>query len=291
MAILVGKHTAVVVQGATGRQGAFHTRSMLNYGTRVLAGVTPGKGGQKIEGVPIYNSVEEAVARHPQLNTSLIMVPAPNVADAVYEAVDSGIKLVVVISEHVPIHDSITFLRYARLNKVTVVGPNCPGLITPGEAKVGIMPGHIFRAGSVGIVSRSGTLTYEIAYGITKAGLGQTTAVGIGGDPVTGLDFVDVLEMFRYDTATRAVVLIGEIGGDLEERAAAYIKETEYPNPVVAYIAGSTAPPEKRMGHAGAIISLGQGDYQSKMSALKDAGVSVATSPSEVGLVLSRLLK
>ncbi|GBC68448.1 Succinate--CoA ligase [ADP-forming] subunit alpha [archaeon HR01] len=290
MAILVGSGTAVVVQGATGRQGAFHTRSMLQYGTKVLAGVTPMKGGQRLDGIPIYNTVEEAVRSHPEINTSLIMVPAPNVADAVYEAVDAGLRLLVIITEHVPIHDTISFLRYARLHGVEVVGPNCPGVITPGEAKVGIMPGHIFRRGVVGMVSRSGTLTYEIAYGISKLGLGQTTAVGIGGDPITGLDFIEVLTMFEKDNDTKAVVLIGEIGGDMEERAAEYIRVRGFKKPVVAYVAGVTAPPEKRMGHAGAIISMGMGDYESKVKALRSAGVHVASTPSEVSTLLSKLL-
>jgi len=291
MAILVGRDTRGLVQGATGRQGAFHTRSMAAYGTRVLAGVTPGKGGQMLDGIPIYNSVEEAVANHPEINTSLIMVPASFVADAVYEAVDNGVRLIVIISEHVPIHDTINFLSYAGHRGVSVVGPNCPGVITPGEAKVGIMPGHIFSPGGVGIVSRSGTLTYEIAYWITRMGMGQSTAVGIGGDPVTGLDFIEVLEMFRHDEATKVVVLIGEIGGDLEERAASYIRESRYPKPVVAYVAGATAPAEKRMGHAGAIISLGQGDYGSKVNALREAGVRVASAPGEVARLVGELLK
>ncbi len=291
MAILVGRDTRVLVQGATGRQGAFHTRSMISYGTKVLAGVTPGKGGQTLDGIPIYNSVEEAVMNHPGINTSLIMVPAPHVADAVYEAIDYGVKLIVIISEHIPVHDTINFLATAKHHNVTIIGPNCPGVITPGEAKVGIMPGHIFSPGVVGIVSRSGTLTYEIAYSISKIGLGQSTAVGIGGDPVTGLDFIEVLEMFRRDEATRAVVLIGEIGGDLEERAASYIRESGYPKPVVAYVAGATAPPEKRMGHAGAIISLGLGDYGSKVRALSEAGVRVASAPGEVARLVRETLK
>ncbi|MDW8063904.1 MAG: succinate--CoA ligase subunit alpha, partial [Candidatus Caldarchaeum sp.] len=257
MAILVDRDTYVVVQGVTGRQGAFHTRAMLKYGTKVLAGVTPGKGGQNVEGVPVYDSVAEAVENHPQINTSLVMVPAPHAGDAVLEALNSNIKLVVVITEHVPVHDAMKFINYAMLRNSHIIGPNCPGVITPEAAKVGIMPGHIFKRGKVGIVSRSGTLTYEIAYQITVNGLGQSTCVGIGGDPVVGLNFIDVLEMFRRDDETEAVVLIGEIGGDLEERAAEYIVRTRYPKPVVGYIAGRTAPPEKRMGHAGAIISLG----------------------------------
>jgi succinyl-CoA synthetase alpha subunit len=289
MAILVDANTHVLVQGITGRQGAFHTRAMLRYGTRVEAGVTPGKGGQSVEGVPVYDSVEEALANHPSINTSLIMVPAAYAADAVYEALDNGIKLVVIITEHVPVHDTLKFVRYASLQGARVIGPNCPGVITPGAAKVGIMPGHIFKQGGVGIVSRSGTLTYEIAYAVTLKGLGQSTCVGIGGDPVVGMDFIEVLEMFRKDPGTEAVVLIGEIGGDMEERAAAYIRETNYPKPVVAYIAGRTAPPEKRMGHAGAIISMGAGDAESKVKALTAASVYVASTPSEVAEKLSKL--
>ena len=290
MAILVDANTRVLVQGITGRQGAFHTRAMLRYGTKVEAGVTPGKGGQSVEGVPVYDSVEEAVAIHRGINTSLIMVPAPYAADAVYEALDNGIKLVVIITEHVPIHDTVKFIRYAGLQDAHIIGPNCPGVITPGESKVGIMPGHIFKKGNVGIVSRSGTLTYEIAYTMTLKGLGQSTCVGIGGDPVVGLSFIEVLKMFRKDTETEAVVLIGEIGGDMEERAAAYIKESGYPKPVVAYIAGRTAPPEKRMGHAGAIISMGAGDPESKVRALNEAGVYVASTPSEIAEKLSKLM-
>lgn len=291
MAILVDEGTRVLVQGVTGRQGAFHTRAMLKYGTKVLAGVTPGKGGQRVEGVPVYDSVAEAVENHPEINTSLVMVPAPYAGDAVLEALDSGLKLVVVITEHVPVHDAMKFITYAHLRNSHIVGPNCPGVITPEAAKVGIMPGHIFKRGKVGIVSRSGTLTYEIAYQITVNGLGQSTCVGIGGDPVVGLNFIDVLEMFRRDDETEAVVLIGEIGGDLEERAADYIVKTRYPKPVVGYIAGRTAPPEKRMGHAGAIISLGAGDPVTKIKALTEAGVPVASTPKEVAAELVRLLR
>jgi len=288
MAILVDENTYVLVQGITGRQGSFHTRAMIRYGTKVVAGVTPGKGGQNIEGVPVYDSVEEAVQDHGEINTSLVMVPAPHAGDAVLEALEAGIRLVVVITEHVPIHDTMKFIKYAAMKNAVIVGPNCPGVITPEASKVGIMPGHIFKRGNVGIVSRSGTLTYEIAYAITVNGYGQSTCVGIGGDPVVGLTFIDVLEMFRKDPETERVVLIGEIGGDLEERAASYIKETNYEKPVVAYIAGRTAPPEKRMGHAGAIISMGSGDPESKIKALNAAGVPVASTPREVVDLLER---
>ncbi len=291
MTVLVNSNTRVVVQGITGREGSFHTRAMLSYGTKILAGVTPGKGGSTVEGVPVYDSVIEAVRKHPELNTSIIFVPSRFASDAVYEAIDAGLDLVVVITEGIPVHETMKFVRYAKLNGVTIIGPNCPGVISPGESKVGIMPGHVFSRGRVGIVSRSGTLTYEIAYAMTKAGIGQSTSIGIGGDPVPGTSFIDALEMFREDDGTDAVVLIGEIGGDMEERAARYIVEQEYKKPVVAYIAGRTAPPGKRMGHAGAIISMGVGDAASKIKSLKEAGVEVAELPSQVAEILKKLLK
>jgi succinyl-CoA synthetase alpha subunit len=243
MAIIVDENTKILVQGITGREGTFHTKSMLEYGSKILAGVTPGKGGQTVYGVPVYDSVSDALKNHPDINTSIIFVPAPYAADAVYEAIDNGIKTIVIITERIPTHDTLKFVNYARLKNVTIIGPNCPGIISPGRTKVGIMPGHVFKKGIIGMVSRSGTLTYEIAHAITKSGLGQTTAVGIGGDPVTGLTFIDVLEMFRKDEETEAVVIIGEIGGDAEERAAEYIRLTKYEKPVVAYVAGRTAPP------------------------------------------------
>lgn len=291
MTVLVDSNTRVVVQGITGREGSFHTRAMLSYGTKILAGVTPGKGGSTVEGVPVYDSVIEAVRKHPELNTSIIFVPSRFASDAVYEAIDAGLDLVVVITEGIPVHETMKFVRYAKLNGVTIIGPNCPGVISPGESKVGIMPGHVFSRGRVGIVSRSGTLTYEIAYAMTKAGIGQSTSIGIGGDPVPGTSFIDALEMFREDDGTDAVVLIGEIGGDMEERAARYIVEQEYEKPVVAYIAGRTAPPGKRMGHAGAIISMGVGDAASKIKSLKEAGVEVAELPSQVAEILKKSLK
>ncbi|HIQ29382.1 MAG TPA: succinate--CoA ligase subunit alpha [Candidatus Caldiarchaeum subterraneum] len=290
MAILVDSSTKIVVQGITGRQGRFHTQSMIRYGSKVVAGVTPGKGGTEAEGVPVYDTVQEALKEHPDINASIVMVPAPYAQDAVYESLDAGIKLVTVITERIPIHDSMAFIRYARLRDAVIIGPNCPGVITPEACKLGIMPGHIFKRGVVGIVSRSGTLTYEIAYNITKAGLGQSTAIGIGGDPITGLSFIDVLEMFRRDDETKAVVMIGEIGGDMEERAAEYISKTAYEKPVVAFIAGKTAPPGKRMGHAGAIISMGAGDAASKVEALRKAGVYVASTPRDVAAKLSQIL-
>ncbi len=291
MAILVDEKTRVIVQGITGREGSFHTKLMLEYGTRIVAGVTPGKGGMSVHGVPVYDSMEEAVKEHPEANTSIIFVPAAFAPDAVYEAIDAGMKVIVVITEHIPVHETMKFVNYARQKGVWIVGPNCPGVISPGKTKVGIMPGHVFREGSVGIVSRSGTLTYEIAFTLTREGFGQSTAVGIGGDPITGMDFIDVLEMFRNDPQTEAVVIIGEIGGDAEERAARYIVETKYPKPVVAFIAGRTAPPGKRMGHAGAIISMGTGFYEDKVKALRAAGVKVAETPFDVAELLKEVLR
>ena len=291
MAILVDRNTRVLVQGITGREGSFHTKLMLEYGTKIVAGVTPGKGGLKVHGVPVYDSVEEAIARHPEINTSIIFVPAPYASDAVYEAIDAGIRLIVVITEHIPIHDTMKFVNYARIKGSIIVGPNTPGVITPGQAKVGIMPGHMFTPGSIGIVSRSGTLTYEIAYELTKAGFGQSTCVGIGGDPITGLSFIDVAEMFREDDQTKALVIVGEIGGDLEERFADYVVREGYEKPIVAYIAGKTAPPGRRMGHAGAIISRGRGTAQSKIEALQSAGIPVAEKPSDIPRLLAKALK
>jgi succinyl-CoA synthetase alpha subunit len=291
MAIIVDENTKILVQGITGREGTFHTKSMLEYGSKILAGVTPGKGGQTVYGVPVYDSVSDALKNHPDINTSIIFVPAPYAADAVYEAIDNGIKTNVIITERIPTHDTLKFVNYARLKNVTIIGPNCPGIISPGRTKVGIMPGHVFKKGIIGMVSRSGTLTYEIAHAITKSGLGQTTAVGIGGDPVTGLTFIDVLEMFRKDEETEAVVIIGEIGGDAEERAAEYIRLTKYEKPVVAYVAGRTAPPEKRMGHAGAIISMGTGSAKSKIETFEKNGIPVASFPGEVASILMKLLK
>ncbi len=291
MAILIGKETGVVVQGITGRDGIFHTKAMLRYGTRILAGVTPGKGGQEVEGVPVYDSVLEAREEHPEITASIIFVPARFAADAVYEAVEAGIELIVVITEGIPVHDTMRFVRYARMNGVKIIGPNCPGVITPGESKLGIMPGHVFKRGNVGIISRSGTLTYEIAYAMTRAGIGQSTAVGIGGDPIPGTGFIELLKMFEDDPETHAVVLIGEIGGDMEERSARYISDSGYGKPVIAYVAGRTAPPGKRMGHAGAIISMGVGDAASKIRAFRDAGVQVAELPSQIPELILNALK
>ncbi len=280
MSILVDKNTRLLVQGITGREGSFHTTQMVEYGTNVVAGVTPGKRGENVAGVPVFDTVASAVAET-GANTSIIYVPARFAPDAVYEAVDSGISLVICITEGVPVNDMVPVYAYVKENGARLIGPNCPGLITPGEAKVGIMPGFIHKAGNVGLVSRSGTLTYEVVDALTKAGLGQSTAVGIGGDPVIGTSFVDVLRLFQDDPATEAIVMIGEIGGTDEEDAAAFIKEN-VTKPVAGFIAGITAPPGKRMGHAGAIISGGAGTAAEKISALESAGVRVAQTPSKV---------
>ncbi|WFO75286.1 succinate--CoA ligase subunit alpha [Desulfurococcaceae archaeon MEX13E-LK6-19] len=291
MAIIVDKNTKVLVQGITGREGSFHTKLMLEYGTKILAGVTPGKGGNEVHGVPVYDSVSEALMKHPDINASIVFVPARFAADAVYEAIDNGIKVLVVITEGIPLWDELKMIDYARRHGVVVIGPNTPGIIVPGETKIGIMPGHVFTKGEIGIVSRSGTLTYEIARELNKHGLGQSTVLGLGGDPITGLNFIDVYKMFLEDNETKAVVIVGEIGGDAEERLADYIKKHGLEKPVVAYIAGKTAPPGKRMGHAGAIISMGMGTWDSKKQALEDAGVPVADKPSDIPVLLKKLLE
>ncbi len=291
MAILVNKDTRVLVQGITGREGSFHTKQCLEYGTKIVSGVTPGKGGMEVEGVPVFNTVEEAV-RETNPNTSLIFVPAPFAPDAIVEALDSGIELIVCITEGIPVKDMVKVKNYMKKNypNAKLIGPNCPGVITPGEAKVGIMPARVFKRGNVGIVSRSGTITYEATYQITKEGLGQSTAVGIGGDPVHGLTFKDVVKMFNEDEETEAILIIGEIGGTEEEEVAEFIKE-EVRKPVFAYIAGITAPPGRRMGHAGAIITGGKGTAQSKIKALREAGVEVIENPSEIGKTVKEKLK
>lgn len=291
MAILVDSKTRVVIQGITGREGSSHALSMLKYGTNIAAGVTPGKAGERVSSIPVYDSVHRAKQSHPEIDTSIIFVPAAYNADSVYEAIDSGIKLIVDITEHVPVHDALKFINYARSRGVTVIGPNCPGLISPGQSKVGIMPGHIFSKGNVGIVSRSGTLTYEIAWVLTKAGMGQSTAVGIGGDPIIGRDTVEIVEMLENDPDTNALVVIGEIGGDAEERLAARIKQHGMKKPIVSFIAGRQAPPGKRMGHAGAIVSMGAGTAAGKIEALEEAGIRVAELPSEVPKLLRDCLK
>ncbi len=292
MSILINKQTRVLVQGATGREGLFHTQQMLEYGTDVVAGVTPGKGGQTIEhagkSVPIFNTVREA-AEQTRADVSIIFVPPPFGSDAVLEAVDAGVKGIVCITEGIPIQDMMKTYRFVKERDGWMIGPNCPGLITPGECKIGIMPAHIFSQGPIGVVSRSGTLTYEIVDELTRAGMGQTTCVGIGGDPIIGSSFVDVLGWFEKDPATKAVVLSGEIGGNDEEMAADFIKN-HMTKPVVAFIAGKTAPPGKQMGHAGAIVSGSAGSAASKVEAFQSANVPVADLPSEViGLLKQKL--
>ncbi len=287
MSIIVDENSKVVVQGITGNEGRFHTAASLRYGTKILAGVTPGKGGQQVEGVPVYSTVGEAVKNH-DVNTSIIFVPARFTRDAVFEAIDAGIKTLVVITELIPQRDAIEFIARADKEGVIIVGPNTPGVINPRKKiRIGIAPSHIFMPGVIGIVSRSGTLTYEIAWHISEAGLGQSTCIGIGGDAIVGLDFVKVLRMFKDDEETKGVILIGEIGGSAEELVAQYISETSYPKPVVAYIAGRLAPLEKPMGHAGAIITGNRGSAKSKIEALTAAGVPVAKKPSDIAKLLN----
>lgn len=290
MGILIGYETRAIVQGITGKQGSYHTKLMLDYGTKIVAGVVPGKGGEEVFGVPVYDTVKAAVDHHSP-NASIIFVPAQLAANAAKEAVGSGIETVVIITEHVPIRDAIELMTEAEKNNVRIIGPNTPGLITPGKSKLGIMPSHVFAAGNVGVVSRSGTLTYEVAAGLTKKGMGQSTCLGIGGDPVVGLNFIEALKLFEADSQTDAVVLVGEIGGNLEELTAEYIKKEDYPKPVVAYIAGRSAPPEKRMGHAGAIIMGKTGTAQSKIEAFENAGVPVAVKPMDVAELLSKKMR
>jgi len=291
LSIIVNKDTRVVVQGITGNEGRFHTASMLKYGTRIVAGVTPGKGGQEAEGLPVYDKVEEAVKNH-GVNTAILFVPARFAKDGVLEAIDAGIKTVVVITEGIPQADEIEFVAKGNKKDVIIVGPNTPGVMDPGlKTHIGVMPVHVFKPGNIGMISRSGTLTYEIAWHISNAGLGQSTCVGLGGDPIVGMDFVRLLKMFRDDEKTKGVVLIGEIGGNAEETAAKYISETNYPKPVVAYIAGRSAPPGKRMGHAGAIILGSAGTAMSKVDAFNAAGVPVADKPSDIAKLLSRGVK
>lgn len=285
MAVLLTKKTRLLVQGITGHQGTFHTRAMLDFGTKVVAGVTPGKGGTKVEGVPVYDSCREAVGRK-KANASIVFVPAPFAKDAAVEAIQAGVKLLVIITERIPFHDALDIMPYARSKGCAVIGPNCPGIVTPGEAKAGIMPNQIFRPGDVGVISRSGTLTYEIVNEITEAGMGESTCVGIGGDPVNGTDMVEALALFQKDRATKRIVLVGEIGGTAEEEAAAFI-EKRVTKPVVAYVAGRTAPPGKRMGHAGAIIQEGRGTAESKLKAFEAAGVPVADYPADVAKLLA----
>jgi succinyl-CoA synthetase alpha subunit len=289
MGIIVDENTRVLVQGITGTQGSLHTRLMLKYGTNIVAGVTPGKGGTEVQGVPVYDTVKEARENHSS-NASIIFVPAPFAADAAFEAVDGGIQTVVMITEHVPIKDTVALIAHARQANATVIGPNTPGIIAPERCKLGIMPEHVFKPGNVGVASRSGTLTYEVAASLTKNHLGQSTCVGVGGDPVTGLNFIDVLELFKEDSQTEAVVLIGEIGGNIEELTAEYLSRG-YSKPVVAYVAGRSAPPEKRMGHAGAIVMGMSGTAENKIKAFEDAGVHVAEKPGDVAGLLAKAME
>lgn len=281
MSILVNKDTRLIVQGFTGKEGSFHAEQMIAYGTKVVGGITPGKGGTTHLERPVFNTVQDAVDKE-GANTSIIFVPPAFAADAIIEAFDAGIKLVVCITEGIPVNDMIPVYAYAQTNDARFIGPNCPGILTPEEAKVGIMPGMIFSKGSVGVVSRSGTLTYEAVDQLTRLGLGQTTAVGIGGDPIIGTRFIDALKLFNADDETEAVVMIGEIGGSAEEEAAEYIK-AEMKKPVFAFIAGKTAPPGRRMGHAGAIISGGKGTADEKFAVLRDAGAVVVENPALIG--------
>jgi succinyl-CoA synthetase alpha subunit len=288
MSIFINKNTKVIVQGITGRDGSFHAKQMKEYGTSVVGGVTPGKGGTKENGVPVFNSMEDAVAKT-KANCSVIYVPPQFAVDAIYEAVDAGIELIVCITEGITANDMMKVYHYVKQKGVRLIGPNCPGLITPGESKVGIMPGTIVKKGNIGVVSKSGTLTYEAIWALTLAGYGQTTCIGIGGDQVIGTNFIDCLDAFEKDKATKAVVMIGEIGGNDEEVAAEFIRK-KMSKPVVAFIAGQTAPPGKRMGHAGAIISGGSGTAGEKIEALKQARVPVAGSPTELPALIKQVL-
>jgi len=289
MAILVDRKTKVVVQGITGRDGSFHALQMKKYGTKVVSGVTPGKGGQSVDGIPVFDTVEQAV-KETKANTSVIYVPPVFATDAIYEAIDAGVKLIVCITEGLPTTDVLTIYNYLKIKGVRMVGPNCPGVISPGLSKVGIMPGQIHKKGNVGVVSRSGTLTYEVVWHLTLKGLGQSTCLGIGGDPIIGTNFIDCLELFEADSQTEAIVLIGEIGGTDEEEAALYIKKY-VSKPVVAFVAGRTAPPGKRMGHAGAIISGGSGTAEEKIQAFNRVGIPVAELPAQVADLVARKLK
>ncbi len=289
MSILINKNTRLLVQGITGRDGGFHTAKMKEYGTNIVGGVSPGKGGQNVDGIPVFDTVEEAV-KATQANASVIFVPAPFAADSILEASDAGIELVIAITEGIPTLDIVRITPYLQKQGTMLIGPNCPGLITPDESLIGILPGMIFKKGNVGLISRSGTLTYEMVNQLTTNGIGQSTCVGIGGDPVAGLYYLDLLEMYEKDPETHAVVLIGEIGGDAEEQAAEFIKN-KMTKPVVAFIAGQSAPPGKRMGHAGAIISSGSGSAAEKIAAFEAAGVSVARKPEDIPVLIKRALQ
>jgi succinyl-CoA synthetase alpha subunit len=289
MGILIGEKTKVLCQGITGNQGMFHTRQAVSYGTQMVGGVTPGKGGTTMDSLPVFNTVDEAV-RATGANASMIFVPAPFAADAIMEASDAGIELIVCITEGIPVQDMVMAKGYLSGRNCRLLGPNCPGVITPGKCKIGIMPGYIHRPGVIGVTSRSGTLTYEAVDQITREGLGQSTCVGIGGDPIIGMTFVDVLELFDQDPQTEAVMLIGEIGGEIEEDAAEYIRK-HFKKPLVAFIAGQNAPPGRRMGHAGAVISGSSGSSQAKMEALRAAGAVVIENPADMGATVKRVLQ
>lgn len=289
MSILVNKNTRVICQGITGKAGAFHTKGCKDYGTQMVGGVTPGKGGETFEGLPVFDTVAEAVEKT-GANATMIFVPAPFTADAILEAADAGIQVIAAITEGVPVLDMVPVKEYVQKKGVILIGPNCPGLITPGECKIGIMPGYIHTPGKIGIMSRSGTLTYEAVWQTSNLGLGQSTCVGLGGDPIVGTSFIDCLRWFQADPQTEAILMMGEIGGSAEEEAAAYVKE-HVTKPVAAFIAGRTAPPGKRMGHAGAIISGGKGTAAEKVAALKAAGIEVADSPADMGAAVKRAIE